>query len=89
MIQEAFYNHLYENRKFPTYDVIAKQLDMNEKTIRRHLKEMDVFSDLKLKLKLMTEKSLITIGVKAAQGEGVGWNKLFHELVDKVGVEVI
>ena len=50
---------------------------------------MDVFSDLKLKLKLMTEKSLITIGVKAAQGEGVGWNKLFHELIDKVGVEVI
>lgn len=49
---------------------------MNEKTIRRHLKEMDVFSDLKLKLKLMTEKSLITIGVKAAQGEGVGWSEL-------------
>ena len=37
---------------------------------------MDVFSDLKLKLKLMTEKSLITIGVKAAQGEGVGWSEL-------------
>lgn len=85
LICEAFFSYVLKYKKYPTYTKLAKQTNLNEKTIRRHLQDTDTFGDLKLKLKAMSERSLITIGIKAVKGESVAWSKLFHEIVDGVG----
>lgn len=87
LICEAFFSFVLKNKKYPTYATLAKQTNLNERTIRRHLQDTDIFGDLKLKLKAMSERSLITIGIKAVKGESVAWSKLFHEIVDGVGGE--
>ncbi len=87
LISTAYFKYILKNKKYPTYAKLAKELNLNERTIRRHLQETDLFGDLKLKLSALREQSLLAIGIKAIQGKSVAWSKLFHEIVDSIGDE--
>lgn len=84
LISEAFFSSVLKNKKFPTYTALAKQLGMNECTIRRHLKDEDMFDELKVKLRALKNKALLTVAIKAIKGDDVNWAKLFFEVTDEV-----
>jgi hypothetical protein len=84
LISTAYFKYILKNKKYPTYAKLAKEVNLCDRTVRRHLKETDLFGDMKLKLSALREQSLLTIGIKAIQGKSVAWSKLFHEIVDGV-----
>jgi len=87
LISEAFFKSILENKKFPTYESIAQKLKINERTVRRHLQENEMFEDLKLKLRALKNKALLTLAVKAIKGESHHWTRLFFEVTDDVKKE--
>lgn len=84
LISEAFFTSVLKNKKFPTYTALAKQLGMNECTIRRHLKDEAMFDELKIKLRALKNKALLTVAINAIKGKDVNWAKLFFEVTDEV-----
>lgn len=84
LISEEFYSHVLKYKKFPTYSALAKKLNLNEKTIRRHLAEAEMFDDLKVKLRALKNKALLTLAVKAMKGDNVNWSRLFFEVTEDV-----
>jgi len=84
LISEAFFNSILKNKKFPTYAGIGKQLSLDEKTIRRHLQEEDMFEDLKIKMRAIKNKALLTLSMKAIKGESHHWTRLFFEVTDEI-----
>jgi predicted transcriptional regulator len=84
LISEAFFNSILKNKKFPTYSAIAKQLNLSEKTVRRHLQDDEMFEDLKVKMRAIKNKALLTLGMKAIKGDNVNWTRLFFEVTDEI-----
>jgi predicted transcriptional regulator len=84
LISDAFFNSILKNKKFPTYAAIAKQLGLNEKTVRRHLQDEEMFEDLKVKMRAIKNKALLTLGMKAIKGDNVNWTRLFFEVTDEI-----
>ena len=84
LISEAFFTAVVKNRKFPTYEGLAKTLGLNEKTVRRHLQDEEMFEDLKVKLRALKNKALLTLAIKAIKGDSHHWSRLFFEVTDEV-----
>lgn len=84
LISEAFFNYVLRQKKFPTYAQIAKAVNLNEKTVRRHFTETDMFQDMKSKLNALKNKALMTLAMKAIKGESHHWSRLFFEVTDEV-----
>lgn len=84
LISEAFFNSILKNKKFPTYAGIARHLNLDEKTIRRHLHEEDMFEDLKVKMRAIKNKALLTLSMKAIKGDSHHWTRLFFEVTDEI-----
>jgi AcrR family transcriptional regulator len=84
LISEAFFNSILKNKKFPTYAAIAKQLGMNERTVRRHLQDEEMFEDLKVKMRAIKNKALLTLAMKAIKGDSHHWTRLFFEVTDEI-----
>jgi predicted transcriptional regulator len=84
LISEAFFTSILKNKKFPTYAAIAKQLGLNEKTVRRHLQDDEMFEDLKVKMRAIKNKALLTLAVKAIKGDSHHWTRLFFEVTDEI-----
>lgn len=84
LISEAFFNSIIKNKKFPTYAGIARQLGLNEKTVRRHLSETGMFEDLKIKMNALKDKALLTLAIKAIKGDSHHWTRLFFEVTEEI-----
>lgn len=84
LISQEFFTSILRNKKFPTYVALAKKLKMDERTVRRHFQDNDMFEDLKIKLRALKDKALLTLAVKAVKGESHHWSRLFFEVTDEV-----
>jgi hypothetical protein len=84
LISEAFFTSILKNKKFPTYQSIANQLDLDVKTVQRHLKDDEMFEDLKVKLNALKSKALLTLAMKAIKGDSHHWTRLFFEVTEEV-----
>lgn len=84
LISDAFFKSILANKKFPTYQAIATKLGLDEKTVRRHLQETEMFEDIKLKMKALKDKAMLTLAVKAIKGESHHWTRLFFEVTDEI-----
>ena len=84
LISEAFFSSILKNKRFPTYTGIARQLGLDEKTIRRHLQDEGMFEDLKLKMRAIKNKALLTLSMKAIKGDSHHWTRLFFEVTDEI-----
>ena len=84
LISEAFFKSILKNKKFPTYQAIARELNLSEKTVRRHLQDTDMFEDLKVKMRAIKNKAMLTLAVKAIKGESHHWTRLFFEVTDEI-----
>lgn len=84
LISEAFFSSILKDKKFPSYTALAKKLNLNEKTVRRHFQEHEMFEDLKIKLRALKDKALLTLAVKAIKGDSHHWSRLFFEVTDEV-----
>lgn len=84
LISEEFFSSVLKNKKFPTYQSIATKLGLNEKTVRRHLQDDEMFQDLKIKLRALKNKALLTLAIKAIKGDSHQWSRLFFEVTDEV-----
>ena len=84
LISEAFFSAVVRKKKFPTYESLARQLKLDEKTIRRHLQDDEMFQDLKVKLRALKNKALLTLAIKAIKGDSHHWSRLFFEVTDEV-----
>lgn len=84
LISEAFFTAVVRHRKFPTYQALANKLKLDEKTVRRHLSDDEMFQDLKIKLRALKNKAMLTLAVKAIKGESHHWSRLFFEVTDEV-----
>ena len=84
LISEAFFKSILKNKKFPTYQAIARELNLSEKTVRRHLHDTDMFEDLKVKMRAIKNKAMLTLAVKAIKGESHHWTRLFFEVTDEI-----
>lgn len=84
LISEAFFKSILKNKKFPTYQSIAEELGLNEKTVRRHLQDDEMFEDLKIKMRAIKNKALLTLGIKAIKGDSHHWTRLFFEVTDEI-----
>ena len=80
LISSAFFNYVLKHKKIPTYVSLAKQLQMSERTIRRHLQESEAMDDMQLKLRALRNRALLTVGIKAIKGDNVNWARLFLEM---------
>lgn len=85
LIGDAFFEYIFKYKKFPTYEGLGRTLKLDEKTIRRHLNEDAMFEDLKVKMRALKSKALITLGIKAMKGDSHHWTRLFFEVTDEVG----
>lgn len=79
-ICESFMRLMKKNKRFPTYAGIAKDVGLNERTIRRHFEKGDILGSQIKKIKMLQDQSIITVAMKAIAGEDVQWNKLLHEI---------
>ena len=84
LISEAFFKSILKNKKFPTYAAIGKELKLSEKTVRRHLQDDEMFEDLKIKMRSIKNKALMTLAMKAIKGESHHWTRLFFEVTDEI-----
>lgn len=84
LISDAFFKAILANKKFPTYQAIATKIGLDEKTVRRHLQETEMFQDIKDKMKALKDKALLTLAVKAIKGESHHWTRLFFEVTDEI-----
>jgi hypothetical protein len=84
LISEAFFTAVVTHKKFPTYESLAKKLKLDERTVRRHLGDDEMFQDLKVKLRALKNKALLTLAIKAIKGDSHHWSRLFFEVTDEV-----
>lgn len=84
IISEAFFSLVLQKKKYPTYKAIAEKTGLSIKTVERHLKDSDMFEDLKIKMRALKDKALLTLAVKAIKGESHHWSRLFFEVMDEV-----
>ena len=84
LISEAFFTSILRNKKFPTYQSIADKLGLDVKTVQRHLKDDEMFDELKIKMRALSNKAFLTLGIKAMQGTSHHWSRLFFEVMDEV-----
>ena len=73
-----------KGKKFPSYAQIAKEVNLDERTVRRHFEQAKSLGDQTQKIQVLRDRSLLTIAVKAIKGEGVEWNRLLHQITDGV-----
>jgi DNA-binding CsgD family transcriptional regulator len=85
LISKEFFEVLIKKQKMPTYVEIAKKLNMNERTVRRHFADTKMFDDMKTRMQAVKEKVLLTLSVKAIKGESHHFVRLFFEVVDGLG----
>lgn len=84
VISEVYLNYIKSYKKFPSYAEIARRVNLNERTVRRHFEKAATLGDQTQKIKELRDQSLITIGLKAINGTSVHWSRLFHELAGDV-----
>lgn len=84
LISEAFFAAVLSKKKLPSYEYLAKQTKLSSKTIMRHLKDGDMFEDMKIKLNALKDKALLTLAVKAINGDSHHWARLFFEVTEEV-----
>lgn len=84
LISEAFFASVLKNKKFPTYISIAKTVKLDEKTVRRHLQDTNMFEDLLIKMRALKDKALLTLAIKAIKGDSHHWTKLFFEVMGEI-----
>ena len=91
MIEETFIKLMMKNNKKPSYEAVAKELNLNVMTVKRHVGNMD-FQERFLIYRLGTPKVIMNLLKQAATGRNHQmvrmWLELFEGLGEKKKVDI-
>ena len=84
IIKNAYYKFVIETKESPTLRQLAEKTNLNHNTIAKHLSNMDFEIDISPKLKLLSERVLLSVGMKAITKGSAAEGKLFLQAVEKI-----
>ena len=84
IIKNAFYEYVLKEKYSPSLRELAEITKLSHTTISKHLAKMDFEIDISPKLKLLSERVLLSVGMKAITKGSAAEGKLFLQAVEKI-----
>src|SRR5690349_16921497 len=86
LISAKFSELLLRHQKIPSYEDIARALNMNVITIKRHVKKMD-FKERFQKMRVLSDKVILNVFKNAATGKNHQFARMWLELFEELGTK--
>jgi hypothetical protein len=84
LIEEAFTKIFVQKKRKPTWPEVAKEVNLDEKTIRRHFQKVDLNMRMQ-EYRMGTGKVMAKTFIQATTGKDVHHKRLWFEIVEGLG----